>query len=352
MKSVFLAVMTIVMFGSLAMAQDAAPEIKVSADLELFYELSDDVGGSNDGDKFKSNQLYLLFDGKFDNNMEARVVLDGADIVASDGKTVSGEKIIEEANFTIKHIGGSPVTLVFGKDEMPFGLDYDKYLNDHIAHNQEVDKVWGIHAILDIEGVGDFAAGSYQHRRSLGDGVTLVEADNELGDNYTAKLTVDEFVGGLKLVLSGGAEAYGDTSTTDENGVTTVALRNDESRLGVGLLIDCPEERGNLNLEYISFSNKGGSPDYDPGLITIGAEYATCEKVTVWGRYEIIEDDSSADVETDFWTVGIVYAPVKGYKFLVEYSNFNSGDLKDATDLDVAKGSIEDALLVGVKAKF
>ena len=138
MKKMVLVVMAIALCASFAMAE--GPEIKVSGDLELFYELSDDVGGSNDGDKFKSNQLYLKFDGTFDNNMAARVILDGADIVSSDGGTVKGEKIIEEANFTCKDIGGSPVSVVFGKSEMPFGMDYDKYLNDSIAHMLEIDK--------------------------------------------------------------------------------------------------------------------------------------------------------------------------------------------------------------------
>ena len=37
---------------------------------------------------------------------------------------------------------------------------------------------------------------------------------------------------------------------------------------------------------------------------------------------------------------------------MVEYSNFNSGDMKDAKDLKVAKNSIEDSILFGVRAKF
>ena len=57
-------------------------------------------------------------------------------------------------------------------------------------------------------------------------------------------------------------------------------------------------------------------------------------------------------LEDDFWTVGVKYSPTKNYTLMVEYSNFNSGDMKDAKDLKVAKGSIEDALLVGVRAKF
>ena len=42
----------------------------------------------------------------------------------------------------------------------------------------------------------------------------------------------------------------------------------------------------------------------------------------------------------------------KGFKVLVEYSNFNTGNMKDATDLMVADGTLENALLLGVKARF
>jgi hypothetical protein len=50
--------------------------------------------------------------------------------------------------------------------------------------------------------------------------------------------------------------------------------------------------------------------------------------------------------------VGIKYSPTKNYTLMVEYSNFNSGDMKDAKDLKVADGSTEDAILFGIRAKF
>ena len=53
-----------------------APEISVKADLELFYELSHDVNGSGDNDKFESNQLYVDFGAKFENNLAAKLKLD------------------------------------------------------------------------------------------------------------------------------------------------------------------------------------------------------------------------------------------------------------------------------------
>ena len=332
----------------LTCAADGDVELKVSASLELFYEASKDVGGSNDDDKFKSNEFYLDFKGSFDHGLGAKLKLDGADIVSSHDKTVT-EKIVEEANFTAKHIGESPVTLVFGKDEMPFGLDYDKYLNDSIAHQFEIDKVWGFHGIVDIPNVGNIAAAAYQHRHS---DEGEVEVTNELGDNLAAKLTVDSLVENLTVKVSAASESYANTEITDEEtGITTSSTKDDEARYGAGAVYKV-KGLGNLNVEYIAFNSLKGKPDYDPDLVTLGIQYDGIENITLWGRYEIIGDDTSDAVETDFWSVGMKYSSAKNYSLMLEFSNFNSGDMKDAKDLKVADGSIEEAVLLGVKAKF
>jgi hypothetical protein len=343
----------VMLLGMLVPVLDAAdkPEITVKADLELFYESSDNVAGTSDSDKFKSNQLYVDFLGKFDKDLEARLKLDGADIVNGKGNLVS-ETIIEEANFTMNNIGGSPVTMVFGKDEMPFGLDVDKHLNDSIAHQFEIDKVWGLHGIVAIPGVGDFAAASFQHRRSLKASEARVTADNETGDNYTARLTIGDAIPKVKLSVSGASETHSDIEVTDEAGMVTTIAREDETRLGAGAIVDLPADIGSVNVEYITFSSLHGAVDHDPSLVTVGVEYNLPAQVVLWGRYETIDEDAEEEVETDFWTVGLAYSPVKNYTLSVEYSNFNSLNLAVANGLRVPKGSTEDALLLGVKAAF
>ena len=332
---------------STSSAAEGAPEWSVVADLELFYELSNNVNGHGDDDKFKSNQLYLDFAAKFERDLAAKLKLDGADIVSADGKAVT-EKIVEEANFTAKHIGGSPVSLVFGKDEMPFGLDYDKYLNDSISHQSEIDKVWGLHGIVDIAHVGNVAAAGYQHRHSEAD---ERDRSNRAGDNYCAKLTIDKLVKNLSVKISTSSESYAYTETTNADATTTVKEKKDERRWGAGAVYKI-KGLGNVNAEYISFNNQKGTANYDPDLVSLGLQCDAIAKTSIWGRYEIIGDDTDDDVETDFWSVGVKFSPTKNYSLMVEYSNFNSGDMKDAKDLKVAKGSTEDALLLGVRAKF
>jgi hypothetical protein len=341
-------VVMLCMVVSMSNAEEGVPELSVKADLELFYEQSDDVAGDEDDDKFKSNQLYIEVLGKFDNDLEAKVKMDFADVVSSDNKLVT-EKVVEEANFTAKHVSGSPFTLVFGKDEMPFGLDYDKGLNDSITHQFEIDKVWGFHGIVDIDGVGSIAAATYQHRHTDDD---EIEASNETSDNFTGRLTVDKLVKNLAVKVSGASEKYTDIEEIDEDtGVASMSEKDDELRWGVGAIYKV-KGIGNVNAEYVAFESLKGIPDYDPDLITLGVEYEVADKTAVWGRYEVIGDDTSDDVETDFWTVGIKHSLAKNFTLMVEYSNFNSANLKDAKDLKVADGSTEDAIIFGVRAKF
>ncbi|MBN2302623.1 MAG: hypothetical protein JXN60_08920 [Lentisphaerae bacterium] len=340
-------VMTILVFGAVFTWAEE-PALRLSADMELFYELSNDVGGSGDNDRFKSNQLYLIFDGEFDRGLNARLIVDGADVVSSHGNVVT-EAIIEEANFTWKNIGDSLLSICFGKHEMAFSMDYDNYLNDSIIHMLELDKVWGVTATLNIPKTGSLAVSSHQHRNTIEADETRMESDNNIGDNAAAKLMIDKLVKNLSLVISGSAESYSSVSTN--GGVTISTDKKDEVRINAGFIYTIGNI-GNINCEYTYFENIKGMPDICPSLLTIGAEYNISDSVKAFGRWENIMDDVATPVENDFWTIGISYQPTDKYIFLAEYSNFNSADLIDAMDMNVAANTINDSLLLGVKAKF
>jgi len=329
MKKQLVTILTVVLVTSVGIPTWGA-DLKVSGDLELYWEHSDDVGGAADDDKFKTEQLYLTIDGKFDGGMAARLKLDGADIVGSDGKDVT-EKIVEEANFTLKDIAGSPVTLVFGKDEMPYGLDYDKYLFDPLAHAFEIDKVWGLHAILKIKQVGNLAAAFYQHRNG--------SPENELFDNFTARLKADKLVDALTLEVSVSREDYAPDAEKD-----------DQTKFSLGLVYEFIKGT-NVNIEYNSIDSLKGTRDYDPALLTVGVE-SKVGPCRLFGRYETIIEDTAVGVEEDFFAAGISYTPVKNFTISLEAANFNSGDLKDASDLMVATDSIENSIRIGIRAKF
>lgn len=316
-----------------------AAEIKVSGDLELYYENSSDIksqnyvdGDTQDDDQFKTQQLYLTIDGKFESNMTARLKLDGADIVSSDGKTVT-EKIVEEANFTLKNIGGSPVTLVFGKDEMPFGLDYDKHLTDPLQHNFEIDKVWGVHVITNLNDQHKIAVALYENRNST------KKDENELTSNYTARYNAS-IAENLDIELSFGQEQY----------ETEISGLDDEKRYNAGLVYKF--KSSSVYFEYTAFQSRNGS-NRDPSLVSLGLEHKM-DKHNVWGRIEIVDADEAAGekVEENFYTIGYAYNAEKSYTLSAEFANFSTADYKDASDLNVADGSIENSIKLGVRAKF
>lgn len=343
-KVVTVAGVSMLVFGASAMAQEkeaaaAKPEIKFAGDLELFYETGSDTGGADDNDQFKTQQLYFTTKGKFDGGMEAMLKLDAADIVSGDGKFVT-EKIVEEANFTLKDVAGSPVTLAFGKDEMPFGMDYDKYLTDPIVHNFEIDKVWGLNAALDLGKIGVVETGVYEHRNG--------SPANEATGNWCARYGLKDIAGRLSFEVSGGVEMY---DLADDAEADAAPLK-DESRLSAGM--KCDIGKGNVNLEYTAFQGIKGVDGNDPALVTAGIEQKLNESLTGYFRYEKILSDGEGreDGEEDFYMAGLGYEPVKNYVLSIEYCNFTTGNLNDTSDLYVAKGKLEDTLKIGVHAMF
>lgn len=343
MRKFYSLVMGLSMIGMISNSF-AQSEIKVSGDLELFYEYSKNLS-TNDDDQFKTNQLYVTFDGVWEEGLQARLKLDGADL--KDGKSVS-EKVVEEANFTFKEINGSPVTLVFGKDEMPFGQDYDKYINDSLVHNFEIDKVWGINGNIKITDFGKIELGAYQHRNG--------SDENQLYDNLCVRLKVDNLIKNVSFQISAGSEEYMSIPAVSATATTAgkaEVVKDDEVRLGAGFIIKFGNQ-GNFNFEYVTFQNQKGKPDYDPGLVTIGAQYGIAEKTKIFGRYEKIltDDEPASGLEEDFFLMGINYQLGKKYTLALEYTNYNSSDLSDAKDLNVSKNSIEDSIKFGCRAKF
>jgi predicted porin len=261
------------------------------------------------------------------------------------------EKIIEEANFTVKDVVGAPVSVVLGKDEMPFGQDYDKMLSDPLVHNFEIDKVWGVHGILDIAGIGKLAAATYYHRNSVKDDETRLGMDNEVGDNYCARLTVDKLISNIKAEVSYAQESYSSISTADETtGEASVTDKDDERRISVGVAAKAGP--ANVAVEYIATENRKGKVGYDPGLLSVAADVKLHEKVKVHAKYEKILEDADGGVEEDFFGGGVEFALAEQLGLFAEVLNYNSGDLKDASDLKVVDGSIETSVKIGFRGKY
>ena len=346
MKKTIIGVLVMLMCVFVAFSAMAeGPTLTVSGKAEIWLEVSDEIDANKGDSKITANELYVTVDAKFEKDVAARIKFDGADIVSSDGKATT-EKIVEEANFTFKNIGDSPVTLVLGKDEMPFGQDYDKMLSDPLVHNFEIDKVWGLNGNVDLANIGSIGAAVYHHRNSASD---RTETDNEALDNYTVRLKVDKLVDCVALEVSFAQESYSDVYATEDD-VTPITARDDEKRVSVGVLVKLAPV--NVAVEYIGMQNRKGVPGYDPGLVSVAGDVKLSDDVKLHAMYEKILEDSVEVVEEDFFGVGLEYAMVDGISLFVEYLNYNTGDLKDGADLEVADISTEDSVKVGVRGKF
>lgn len=341
-----LAIMGILCSTMNVAAQDA-PSLNISGKVELWYEYSDGVGGNKGDSTITANEIYLTFDAKYNDDLSAKVKLDGADIVSRDGTTVS-EKIVEEANITAKNVCGVPLTLVFGKDEMPFGLDHDKALTDPIVHHFEIDKVWGLNGAVALKGVGSIGAAVYHHRHSLASDATRASADNEIGDNFAVRLIVDKF-DNLKAEVSYAQEGYSDTSASDGAGGTVVTDKANETRWSMGAVYTVAD-LCKVYVEYIGTQNRKGTPDADPGVVSVGVEGNVTDKVKLHIRYEKVLEDSAMDVETDYVFAAVEYAASDGVAYFAEVMNFNSADLSSASGL--ADTSIDASVKLGARIKF
>ena len=343
-------VVMLCMVVSMSNAEEGVPELKVSAKGEIWLEQSDGLDDNKGDSKITANELYLIFDAKFDDNHAGKITLDGADIVSSDGEATT-EKIVEEANFTVKHIGGAPVSVVFGKGEMPFGQDYDKMLSDPLVHAFEIDKVWGIHGIVDIAGVGSLAGATYYHRNSIKDDETRIGMDNELGDNYCARFTVDKLIPNIKGEVSYAQESYSAVSREDDTtGETSIGGKDDERRVSVG--ITAKAGPANVAVEYIATENRKGRVGFDPGLVSFAADLKVNDKLKLHAKYEQILEDSLDDVEEDFFAGGVEYTLADQLGLFVEVLNYNTGGLADGADLTIADGSMETSFKVGFRGKY
>ena len=112
-------VVMLCMVVSMSNAEEGVPELKVSAKGEIWLEQSDGLDDNKGDSKITANELYLIFDAKFDDNHAGKITLDGADIVSSDGEATT-EKIVEEAKHLVSawEMGRAEAQAAFGNPEM------------------------------------------------------------------------------------------------------------------------------------------------------------------------------------------------------------------------------------------
>ncbi len=246
-----------------AMAED---DLKISGLIEVHYRYSNDLYANEGDDKFLPEELYLQFEKNIENNIGALIKLDGADM----NNNSATHKYVEEAQVIFRNVGNKPLTLIVGKDEMPFGQDYERFLLSSRTHGLEIDKVWGIHGNYEIKGVGSLAAAIFEK-----------DAENKedvgLKDSFTVRAATSDLLEGL-FVEASLAMLGKDASKAED----------DEIRLNAGASFKMAALT--FHGEFTLIADYDNSPGRDLAVLQFGADYRLNE-LLLKARIENSDDD-------------------------------------------------------------
>lgn len=320
------------MICSLAAPAVAEEAVKVSGSIEIQYRSSGDYyddsaneypyiedSGETGGDVIRPEELYLQVSKKIDKGVEALLKLDGSDM----DKDGNDSKYVEEAQLIFSDLGLKGLSIVAGKDEMPFGQDYEKFFFNSITHGLEIDKVWGLHGIYDIKGLGTVAAAVFERDRA---------ADTKVQDSFAARATMDKLIKNLSVEVS--LARLGKDST--------VAAEKDESRLSGGAVFKWKDFT--FHAEKTLIFEYGNVKDYDLEVTQLGVDYKF-KKFLFKVRQELIDHDDRPVLILDNEELKVA----GGATYYLSDKTFLAAEL-EFTKWDVADDSEE--LLLGVKFLF
>jgi len=319
MKKIVLTAALVFCMSATAMAED---DVKISGSVEIQYRSSSDKYKRTGNDEIKAEELYIKIEKEVAENVYAMIKLDGADI--DGGKQSSTHKYIEEAQAIFKNVAHAPLTIIFGKDEMPFGQDYEKFLISSRTHGFEIDKVWGLHGIYKIDGFGSTAAASFERAPAYDTASQkYVKPNTGLTDSIALKLKADKLIKNLSIEASYATIGKDDSVAAEEN----------ESRISIA----GKYKMGNLGLhgEYTTFSDMGHVKGSDLAVIQVGADY----KVDSWllkARHEISDNNVDNDgSEVNRTVVGVSHYFSKKAFVALEWErvSYDGGGIDDLDEL-------------------
>ncbi|MBA3065004.1 porin [bacterium] len=297
------------MEGRLKFAEDAS----IGGIYDIQYRSGDSYKATG-GDKFDVSALYLTVMKNLDKNIDSKLIIDGADL-ASETATQPSHKYVEEAQIIIRNIAELPLTVVFGKDEMPFGQDYDKSLFDSLIHSLEIDKVWGLNAGYKFNDMFKLEAAVWEQAGNTDIGIS---------ENYTTRLSLSPMD---KLAVE-----------ISFANIEQLAAK-DESRVSAGVVYNLPAIV--LYGEYVGLDNpvttlEGYALGENPTLSCIGVDVPITAVWKIKARYESVDDDSNADTISGVFQTGVDYVIGKNTTLMIEYQNIlGEGSVQDVRDISV-----------------
>lgn len=362
MKKNFLLLVLVAAILALSVGVSTAAEVKVGADLELVYRsvnIEDKNEVAPDKDEFHAagyatTDADLNISISIDENTSAFMKIDADD---------NGDQL-EEVWVQFKNVGGLPIDLKIGKQEIPFGMDKDLGIVDPYTHGAsgslldfdsedilgEVDNRFGLKITSTPLGDSPKIELSIFENDSDGDGDGEgygdsydKPADDGLSQSFAVRLTSTR-VAGLTAEVSGIVKHREGVSTLPGNGT------DNEDAWSIGL--DYKMDPVEVYAEYIAANDIDHDGDTNQDILHIGVAFNATEKITIVAQYGSIkwEDSSDAAVkeepELTKWSLTPKYKMDNGIELALEYVS-EEYDFDDA-DPDV-KDIEADAIFARIK---
>lgn len=356
--------------------------VKIGGAIELDIGVIRRDEANNDSDDFDRTEFRTSdvdLDIRVDMTSDAYlfIKLDTDDLLFDDGMTKDGRDLLEEVNFTWKNVRGSNWTIILGKDEMPFGNDFDKVISDPYTHNDgtgsylgtnyvdgdnvisnpharssvatfshpgEIDNVFGVQAHYAYKDLAKLELAVFQNADLDDQGSRMGMHEDNSEDSMLFRSGAVRVwlmpVEGLKMQLSF-ANQHMDYMDDD----TQAGRGGDEDKYALSFganykMKDLPLE---FYGEYIHGWNQAYVDDFDTNTLQLGVVWGVTEKIDLVLDGEWLQLDNDNIVggdDEDFYRVaiGATYKTDYGVNFLVEYMHeWYDNDIRnwDDTDADV-----------------
>jgi hypothetical protein len=316
-----------------------AVDVTGGGDIELVYDSYNVDNGTTDVSSvdFGTTDADVNVKIGIDENTSAHIKID----VDDDGTQM------EEVYITFDKVGGSPVSLKLGKQEVPFGMDKDLGIMDPVAHIAEVDEKVGL--TLAATPAGDSPK------------IELCSFQNDTAQDYDPASGEDPADTGifqsyaLRLTSTRVAGLFAEVSYINQHreGLEELAATNSDDTSAVSVGLDYTFNPVNVYLEYIGMTDTGHVDGDDDTILHLGVAYEASPQVTVVVQYGNVTSESDASpAEPSLTTFALTtFALTPKYKMsnnvelALEYaSETYDADIAGVDDIDISS--------VAIRAKY
>lgn len=313
-----LAIFVMVLFAAYPAVSQASSghdePVQISGVMVLQHIISSDVYDGQGDDSTDAYKIYLNFDKNVADDIGMHLVIN-ADKFGSDDA-------LEAAHIAFSNVGGAPMTLLAGKVEVPWGMDYSKFITSTYVHELEIDKVWGGAMVYGIDGFGSFIFAICEADPTNG-------TDRKLTGSYAIKVKADKLMDGLA------AEA---SMVKVEKDALNDAQK-DDSRISIAAKYAVAD--ATVAAEYVTTTSYACvERDDEMGVMLLGVDYKTGDML-LKASYEAISNDTSGDAEETRMLIGANYNFADGVYASLEYGS---------SSYEVIDGVSQ--ILLGLTAKF